>query len=309
MRICIVGCGAMGSIYAALLASADHEVAVIDPYTAHIDAINSQGLRVWGASGDRTVFLPAAVDADQLNHLAPPDLVVCAVKAGFVQSALPTLDKLTGAQTRLLTIQNGLGSAQAIAEHLGAERLIVGIAQGFGASLTAPGTAHHNSMKAIRMGAYDSLAQDQVEEIAMLWRHAGFDAQAEQDIVAMQWSKLICNVAYSAPCAIAGLTVGEVLQHPQMQLLSRAAAYEAHSVARALNVNLPFADVDQQIHQFAQGMPDAKPSVLIDIEHGRPSEIDVINGAIATAARKVGLDAPINAALTTLVKALEATQN
>jgi 2-dehydropantoate 2-reductase len=301
MKIVVVGCGAMGSIYAALLASAGNDVAVVDTNAAHVDAINRQGLRVRGASGDRTVRVPA--------HLHPPeltaDLVICAVKARFVSEAAASMASLIGPETSVLTIQNGLGSADLVAAQVGAGRLIVGVAQGFGASLPEPGCAHHNDMKAIRMGAYGGIAAERVVATADLWQQAGFDAAAVDDIVAMQWEKLICNVAYSAPCAITGMTVGEVRDHHRAGAVSRAAAREAFAVAKALGIALRFADPEQEVRDFAARMPDAKPSVLLDLEAGRISEVDVINGAVPTQAEKIGLQAPVNATLTALVQALE----
>lgn len=300
MNIVVVGCGAMGSIYAALLASAGNKVTVVDTDARHVEAINRHGLRVWGASGDRTLQLPA--------YDTPPDmtadLIVCAVKARFVAAAAASMKPLRGADTVVLTIQNGLGSAEAVAAHVGAERLIVGIAQGFGASLPEPGVAHHSDMKAIRMGAYRDLPAERVAQIARLWSEAGFDAAAVSDIVAMQWEKLICNVAYSAPCAITGMTVGEVRNHPHAGSVSRAAAREAFEIARALGINLRFDDPEHEVRDFAARMPRAKPSVLLDVEAGRPSEVDVINGAIPNEAAKIGRQAPVNATLTELVRAL-----
>jgi len=184
-------------------------------------------------------------------------------------------------------------------------RLIVGVAQGFGASLPEPGHAHHNDMKAIRMGAYDGLSASQVMDIAALWRDAGFDAADVDDILAMQWEKLICNVAYSAPCAVTGLTVGAVMDHPQLGAVSRAAATEAWTVARARQVAIAVDDPVALVREFAGRMPDAKPSVFLDIEAGRISEVDVINGAVPREGKLVGVDAPVNAALTTLVQTLE----
>lgn len=301
MNIAVVGCGAMGSIYAGLLASAGHRVLAVDTNEAHVAAINDRGLRVSGASGDRTVAVRA--------HTAPPsepmDLVIIAVKAAHARAAAGGLGPLLGPGTRVLTIQNGLGAADAVAEVVGRDRLIVGVAQGFGASLPEPGHAHHNDMKAIRMGPYAALPAPDIEAVAALWRSAGFDAAAVTDILAMQWEKLICNVAYSAPCAITGLTVGEVRDHPEMGEVSRAAAIEAWTVARALRVAIDVEDPVALVREFAGRMPHAKPSVLLDLEAGRVSEVSVINGAVPREAARVGLEAPVNATLTALVRTLE----
>jgi len=301
MRIAVVGCGAMGSIYAGLLAAAGNQVLAIDTNEAHVAAINEQGLRVSGASGDRRVTLPAYTTPPA----APAELVIVAVKAAHVAAAAATAQSLLGDDTRVLTIQNGLGAADAVARAVGGERLIVGVAQGFGASLPEPGHAHHNDMKAIRMGAYAGLPARRVAEVAALWRDAGFDAAAVDDIIAMQWEKLICNVAYSAPCALTGLTVGQVMDHPQMGAVSRAAAIEAWTVARVRGVAIAVDDPVALVREFAGRMPEAKPSVLLDIEAGRISEVDVINGAVPREGELAGVEAPVNGALTALVQAIE----
>uniref|UniRef100_UPI002603C594 ketopantoate reductase family protein n=1 Tax=Mycobacterium sp. TaxID=1785 RepID=UPI002603C594 len=193
MKIAVIGCGAMGSIYAARLAAAGNDVLAIDRHQPSIEQISRGGLRVTGPGYDRVVPLRASTTAPD----EPMDLIVLAVKAADVtvgaRQALPML----GAATPVLTIQNGLGSAETVAGIVGAERVAVGIASGFGASRVAPGHVHHNAMRAMRFGAYSSLPHATVESIARAWADAGFDAAAVADIAAMQWEKLICNVAYS----------------------------------------------------------------------------------------------------------------
>ena len=306
MKIAVVGCGAMGSIYAALLASAGNEVFVVDANKTHVQAINKQGLRVWGASGDRTVKIEAFTKRQ--HRIA--DFIIVAVKSADVLAAVPIVQTMINVNTIVLTIQNGLGSSQQLAEIIGNERLMVGVAEGFGASLKAPGEAHHNAMKGIRMGRFaeakgNKLSYSDVECIAELWRIAGFEVYAEKDIEVVQWEKLICNVAYSAPCALTGLTIGEVAKDPYVGSISRSAAAEALKVALLRKISLSFDDPIKKIHDFAIRMPGAKPSMLLDIEAGRDSEVDVINGAIPREAKKVGSDAPVNETLTVLVKSLE----
>jgi 2-dehydropantoate 2-reductase len=300
-RIAIVGCGAMGSIYAGLLAAAGNHLIAVDTNKAHIDAINARGLRISGASGDRTVLIQAFTAPPE--H--PVDLVIIAVKAAHAGAAAASACTLIGPDTAVLTIQNGLGAADLVAEAVGPERLMVGVAQGFGASLPEPGHAHHNDMKAIRIGAYADLGKARVETVAALWREAGFDTAAVTDILAMQWEKLICNVAYSTPCALTGLTVGEVMDDPDAGAVSRAAAREAWMVARALDIGIAVDEPVALVRDFAARMPHAKPSVLLDIEAGRISEVGVINGAIPVQAKKAAMAAPVNATLTSLTRALE----
>lgn len=301
MKIAIIGCGAMGSVYAGLLASAGNEVLAVDRWADHVAAINAQGLRLEGFSGDRSVRIAACE--------TPPgetaDMIVIAVKASAVEAAAAAAQRMMGPRTLVVTIQNGLGSSDVVAGELGTERLMVGIAGGFGASLKGPGHAHHNGMQTIRMGAYGGLAFSEVERAVAVWRGAGFSAEAAPDIAVMQWEKLICNVAYSAPCTLTGLTIGEVRDDPEMGPISRAAASEAWTVARARGIAVNIADPVEHVRTFGSKIPKAKPSLLLDYQAGRKGEIDVINGAIPREGAKVGLEAPVNATLAGLVRVQE----
>lgn len=301
MKIAVIGCGAMGSIYAARLAAAGHDVMAVDRSPAVVEQIARHGLRVTGPASEQLVRMRA-------SGVAPAeamDLVVLAVKAADVEAAARQALPMLGAATPVLTIQNGLGSAEKVAAVVGDTRVAVGIASGFGASRVAPGHVHHNAMRAIRFGAYSSLPHAAVESMARAWADAGFDAAAVTDIAAMQWEKLICNVAYSAPCALTGLTVGQVMDDPEMGPVSGVAATEAWAVARASGIGIAVDDPVAHVRAFGAQMPDAKPSALLDHEACRVSEIDVINGAVPRQGAKVGVAAPVNATLTAVVKAIE----
>jgi 2-dehydropantoate 2-reductase len=301
MKIAVIGCGAMGSIYAARLAAAGGDVLAVDSYQPGIEAIARHGLRVTGPGYDQTVQLRACTVAPS----EPMDLIVLAVKAADVRTGAEQALPMLGADTPVLTIQNGLGSAETVAGIVGEQRVAVGIASGFGASRVAPGHVHHNAMRAMRFGAYSALPFTTVESIAAAWTAAGFDAAAVTDIAAMQWEKLICNVAYSAPCALTGLTVGQVMDDAAMGPVSRAAATEAWTVARASGIAVAVTDPVAHVRNFGAGMPDAKPSALLDHEARRVSEIDVINGAVPRQGARVGVEAPVNATLTALIKTVE----
>lgn len=301
MKIAVIGCGAMGSIYAAKLAAAGNDVLAVDRSRPHVDAIAAQGLKISGPAPEQVV----AMRATTVAPVEPMDLVVLAVKAADVATGAAQALPLLGERTPVLTIQNGLGSADTVADIVGEARVAVGIASGFGASRPAPGHVHHNAMRAVRLGAYGALPLSAVEDIARVWAEAGFDAAAVADIAAMQWEKLICNVAYSAPCALTGMTVGQVMDDADMGPVSRAAATEAWTVARAAGIGIDVPDPVEHVRAFGAQMPDAKPSALLDHQARRVSEIDVINGAVVRKAAQVGEQAPVNTTLTALVKAVE----
>ena len=304
MKIAIVGCGAMGSIYAALLSASGNDVTAIDRSPERAARVNAEGLRVTGASGDRTARIT------MLDHMPEEafDLVVVAVKGTQVAAVAPGIAKMLGANSVVLALQNGIGSADTLAQHLTASQLAIGIAGGFGAELVSPTHAHHNGMQIIRFGPYEKLPLPRLQEIADAWNAAGLKTEVAADIAAMQWEKLICNVAYSAVCALTGKTVGEVMDDPELGPVSRAAAVEAWTVARANGVSLSVDDPIALVQAFAGRMRDARPSLLQDLEAGRPSEIDVINGAVPTFAERAGIAAPVNATLVGLVRARERDQ-
>ncbi len=302
MKIAIIGAGAMGSVYAGLLGDAGNEVWAIDTWREHIDAIRAHGLRVEGASGDRVVKVNAATDVREAGVV---DLVIIATKAMHVEAAAHSVKPLLGKDTIVLTIQNGLGSAQKVARIVGTERLMIGVVGGFGASMKAPGHTHHNGWELVRLGELNGPGTARTERIAEVWRGAGFKVRTYDDMDQLVWEKLICNVTFSGTCTVLGWRIKEVMADEHAWRIASGCAKEAYSVARARGVHLEFEDPVAYVQAFGSKIPDARPSVLLDHLARRRSEIEVINGAIPVTARKVGLTAPYNEVITALVKAKE----
>jgi 2-dehydropantoate 2-reductase len=302
MRIAIVGTGAMGSVYAALLASAGHEVWAIDAWKEHIATIKEKGLRLEGASGDRTVKLNATTDT---KDAGPCDLVILATKAMHVADAASTIKPLLKNETPVLSIQNGLGGPDTAASVLGKERVLVGVVGGFGASMKGPGHAHHNGMELVRLGEFGGPITERLKKVEDAWKSAGFRVKLFDDIDQLVWEKLLCNCAYSGPCGVAEVTVGEVMNDPDLSRISAACASEGFAVAKKKGVKLGFDDPVAYVRDFGSKIPNARPSVLLDLLLGKKSEIDVINGSIPRVARELGMSAPVNEAITALVKAKE----
>lgn len=302
MKIAIVGCGAMGSVYAGLLAAGGHEVWAIDRWKEHIEAIRANGLRVQGASGDRTVRLRATTDPAEAG---PCELLIIATKAMHVKQAARSAGPLLGPRTVVLSIQNGLGGPDAAAKVLGRERVVVGVVGGFGASIKAPGHVHHNGWELVRLGEFDGPVSPRLEQIAEVWRSGGFRVKCFDDIDQLVWEKLICNVCYSGVCTVLERRIIEVIEDPDAWHTASACAREAYAVARARGVKLDIDDPVEYVRAFGLKIPQARPSMLLDHLAGRMSEIDAINGAIPPAAEAVGLAAPWNSAISALVRARE----
>jgi 2-dehydropantoate 2-reductase len=306
MKIAIVGTGAMGSVYAGLFASAGHQVWAIDRWREHIDAIRTKGLRVEGASGERTVKIHATTEPRDAGTC---DLVVLATKAMHVEQAAKSISPLLGRETPVLSIQNGLGGPDTAASILGKERVMVGVVGGFGASMRGPGHAHHNGWELVRLGEYGGMSgggiTPRLRQVEELWRGAGFRVKVFDDIDQLVWEKLLCNCAYSGPGAVAECTIGTVLNDAELSRVSAACATEAFQVALKKSIKLGFGDPVAYVRDFGSKIPEARPSVLLDLMSRRKSEIDVINGSIPRVGREVGVAAPVNEALTALVHAKE----
>ena len=302
MKIAIVGCGAMGSVYAALFAATGNKVWAIDTWREHVEAMRAKGLRLEGASGDRTVRVNATSDARDAGAC---DLVILATKAMHVAAAATSAKALLGKDTPVLSVQNGLGGPDTAAGVLGRERVMVGVVGGFGASMKGPGHAHHNGMELVRLGEFGGPITPRLQKVEQLWAGAGFRVKVFDDIDQLVWEKLICNCAYSGPCALGECTTGEVMADADLSRVSAACATEAFEVALKKKIKLAFDDPVAYVRDFGSKIPKARPSVLLDLLAGRKSEISVINGSIPRVAKELGMAAPVNDTVTALVQAKE----
>jgi len=300
MRIAVVGTGAMGSVYAALLATAGNDVSAVDVDRAHVEAIRAGGLRVGGASGDRVVRLPATTDPAEVGEV---DLVVIATKSMGARAAAASIGPLLGPETTVLPIQNGLGAADEVAAVVGENRLVVGVAGGFGASVVEPGHAHHHGLELVRLGERAGPATGRTERIADVWRRTGFTVATYDDVRRLQWEKLICNACFAGLCGVLECTLGDVIANPPAWRVALRCAQEALDVGRARGVELEIDDCEAYVREYGLAIAGARPSVLLDLLAGRPTEVEWINGAVPREAALAGLAAPANELVTQLVLA------
>ena len=303
-RIGVIGTGAMGSIYAAIMAEAGYEVIAIDSWQDHVDAINARGLRLSGVSGDRHVTGITA--AGSLDGLPSCDLYIIATKAAHVGDAARAIAAVMRPDSLVLTIQNGLGAGERIAAHMATDNVLLGVAEGFGASMKGPGHAHHNAMKLIRLGEINGGMTDRLAVLESLWQQAGFAARAFPDITQLIWEKFVCNVTLSAPCTAFDCTVGELMANPESWQTALACAREAYECGLAEGVDFSFDDIDRYVTDFASMVGDASPSMRSDHQAGRASEIDAINGMVPVVGARHGIATPVNETLTALLRAREA---
>jgi 2-dehydropantoate 2-reductase len=305
MKIAIFGVGAMGSVYAGLMAEAGHEIWAVDIWQEHVDTINRDGLRVEGASGDRVVQgIHATSNAADVGAC---DLYVLATKASGVGPAAREIAPLMGSESMVITIQNGLGAGERIAEFMDADRVLLGVADGFGASMKGPGHVHHSAMNLIRVGEMNGGMTDRLQRITGVWQEAGFNAKAFEDIDQLIWGKYICNVTFSGPCTVFDRTLGELMADADSWAIAQGCALEVYALGQAKRIEFTFDDPIEYVTAFGHKMPDARPSMLLDHHAQRPSEIDAINGMAVELGRQLGIPTPYNEVLSAVIRQREAS--
>jgi 2-dehydropantoate 2-reductase len=299
--VCVVGCGAVGSLFAANLARLDGvEVWAYDLDRAHVDAINANGLRLSGA-GDVVGRPRATADA---GELPPCDFGIVATKCMHTGAALASTAHAF-ADGSVASVQNGVGNEEAIAEH--AERVIRGTTFPAGRVLE-PGHVQWDVKGDTTLGPFEPSPAPlaQVERLAEACTRAGMPTAAVADARGLQWRKLIFNAATNPVGALTGLTHGRVCENPALRRFVSGLVDEGKAVAAAQGIELD-ADPEALIDHAARPEVayDHKASMLQDVEARRTTEVDWLNGGIVRFGGEYGVPTPLNQAIVALVKGVE----
>ncbi len=301
MRVCVVGCGAVGSLFAANLAQLDDiEVWAYDLFREHVDAINRDGLRLSGA-GEALGRLTATSDPTELPSC---DFGIVATKAMHTEEAIAAT-AAAFAYGCVATVQNGLGNEEAIAKH--AERVIRGTTFPAG-KLLEPGHVQWDVKGDTTLGPFEPRPApfDEIARLADACSRAGMPTTAVPDARGPQWRKVIFNAATNPVGALTRLTHGRVCEDTELRRLVSGLVDEGKSVAAAQGIGLD-ADPEDLIDHAAK--PEVaynhKASMLQDVEARRPTEIDYLNGGIVRFGAEHGVPTPLNRAIWSLVKGLE----
>ncbi len=303
MKIGIIGAGAMGSVYAGLMADAGHDVWMFDAWAEHVAAVKANGLKVEGASGKRVAHPNATTNAAEAGVV---ELAIVATKAMQTKAAVEAARPMIGPETPVLSLQNGLGNVERIQELVDPANVLCGIAGGFGASMVGPGHVHHNGMEAINIAETNGAGiTPRVEAVADAWRDSGFTVGVYDDIWPVVWSKLMANIAVSATCTLTGMRVGQIVKNEWAWGLSLDCVREAPACAKAKGIKLLYDDPIAWVHDFTTKIPDARPSMYLDTQAGRVSEIASIHGGVVAEGEKLGVPTPTCAFMVRAVTALQ----
>ena len=303
MRVTIVGCGAVGSLFAANLAQLDDvEVWAFDLDREHVAAINEHGLRLSGA-GEVVGKLRATTDAAELP---PSDFGIVATKCMHTAPAIEAT-AAAFANGSVCSVQNGVGNEEVLAQHV--ERVIRGTTFPAG-RVVEPGHVQWDVKGDTTIGPFEPrpAPMADIEQLADACTRGGMPTQAVADARGPQWRKLIFNAATNPIGALTGLTHGRVVEDPALRRLVSQLVDEGKAVAAAQGIELD-ADPEELIDHAAR--PDVaydhKASMLQDVEARRPTEIDYLNGGISRFGREQSVPTPMNDAVTALIKGLEAS--
>jgi 2-dehydropantoate 2-reductase len=301
MRVCIVGCGAVGSIFAANLAQLDDvEVWAYDLAQPHVDAINANGLRLSGA-GEVVGSVQATSDAGELPAC---DFGIVATKAMHTEPAIAATAHAF-ADGAVCSVQNGIGNEETLAGYV--PRVIRGTTFPAG-RIVEPGHVQWDVKGDTTIGPFEPSPApvDEIERLGEACTRAGLPTEAVADARGPQWRKLIFNAATNPVGALTGLTHGGVCEDPALRRLVSGLVDEGKAVAAAQQIVLD-ADPEELIDHAAKPEVayDHKASMLQDVEARRQTEIDYLNGGIVRFGREHSVPTPLNAAILALVKGLE----
>lgn len=302
MKVCVVGCGAIGSIFAAHLAQLDDvEVWAYDLWQEHVRAINERGLRLSGTS-DLVGRVRATSDPAELP---PCDYGIVATKSMHTARAIEETAHAFRAGA-VCSVQNGIGNEEIVAEHVA--EVIRGTTVPAG-HIVEPGHVGQDVGGGTYIGPFEPrpAPMAKVRELADAITRGGLETHALEDARGAQWRKVIFNIGANATAALTGLTHGRLYEYVPMRELALAVMAEGRAVAEAQGIVLEGPSAEEVFEQTAQkGQAyEHKASMLQDVEAGRDTEIDFLNGAIVVFGERYGVEAPLNRALTALVKGME----
>jgi 2-dehydropantoate 2-reductase len=303
MKIAVVGPGAMGCLFAGMLSRGGHEVWLIDRRPDRAKLLARRGIWISGVSGEHNAPVHATASAE---HAGAADLVIVAVKSYDTREAAQAAEPLIGAETVVLSIQNGLGNIETLAGSLGEGRVIGGTTT-HGATLIAPGQVRHAGQGPTTIGEVDGELTDRARQVAAAFSGAGLRAELTADLSSVLWGKLAVNAGVNAVATLAEVRNGGILESRHLRSLLRAAVQEAVEVATAKGIEMPQPDMPGHAEGVCQRTADNINSMLQDVRRRRRTEIDAINGAVVTEGDKAGVAAPTNRLLTALVHGLEDT--
>jgi 2-dehydropantoate 2-reductase len=289
MRIAVMGSGAVGAYFGAKLARAGNDVAFVARGN-HLTAMRCHGLHVHSPEGN--LHVQNSLFTETPSDIGIVDLILFCVKSYDTQTAVKALGPLIGPDTTILSLQNGIDNPAKIAEQWGAERTWAGVVY-IGAHISSPGIVNHSSGGRIISGPLKSKPAEKIYAIESILSAAGVPCQIVSNIQQIQWTKLLWNAPFCAIACITGANVAEILRSQELTAIAVECMKEVRAAARTRDI-----DIDSQLIsdtlKFSKSLGSFKPSMLQDLEAGKPLEYEAFNGIVVRLLKEHGLEAPVN---------------
>lgn len=304
-RIGVMGAGAVGSFYGAMLARAGHEVTLIGR-PAHVQAVQRDGLKLEMGGTTHAVNLQAGEDPAALRGA---ELVLCCVKSGDSEAAARQMAPHLGTDTWVLSLQNGVDNAEILARRLPCR--VIPAAVYVAVALAGPGRVCHFGRGDLAVGAMPGGTHSSVPEwptlqaLVELFADAQVPVRIVPDVAVELWAKLLVNCAYNAISALAQMPYAKLAALTWVRDVQDLVVQEVIAVAAACGVSLPLQASREAVQKIALAMPQQLSSTAQDMARRRPSEIDHLNGYVARRGRELGVAVPVNQTLHALVKLVE----
>jgi 2-dehydropantoate 2-reductase len=294
----------MGSLLAAfLLKLKKEEVWLLDYKKERAAKILESGITIEGVTGSWQVKPNVSAD---INEIGPADLFIICVKSYDTKKAIAGVKPLIKENSAVLTLQNGIGNIEIIAEAVGNEKVVGGVTN-LGATLTGAGSVRHAGKGETAIGRMDGKMTVQMRSIRDIFNKAGLDTKISRDIKGLIWSKLIINAAINALTAIVRINNGKLTELESTRKIMRDTVTEATRIAKRKRIKLAFDDPLAKVEAVAEATATNISSMLQDVMRKKRTEIDFINGVIVRQGQELGIPVPVNQMLVDLVKTIESS--
>lgn len=301
MRFAVLGAGALGSLFGARLAAAGHPVTLLARADDHVDAVRERGLTLRTPYGsERTVTPAATTDPDAVT---PPDCVLVCVKAHQTTAAMRGVagTRLLAADPAILSLQNGLGNARTLTNHVPADAVLTGVTA-HGATRPEPGVVDHAGTGPTHIGRFEGPTDARTRDVASALSDA-VEVTVVEDVRDRVWEKAVVNVAVNATTALADVPNGALVDGDPADRLIRRAVAEAAAVGRAEGRDLPpDARLVERVREVAAATASNRSSMLSDLDAGRRTEVEALHGAVVERAARHALAVPVLETLADLVR-------
>jgi 2-dehydropantoate 2-reductase len=303
MKIVIVGPGAIGCLFAAFLSKSKEDVWLLDKNKENAAKLNESGISIEGLSGSIHIKVKTTSSTAEIGKA---DLILICVKSFNTKSAVEQIKPLLADNTKILTLQNGIGNIEIISEIAGEDRVIAGVTNE-GATLIELGKIRHAGRGETIIGSPCGKTPVEMRSIREVFNKAGFETKMTRDIKSLIWSKLIINVGINALSAITRLPNGKLTQFEGTKRILRDAVTEAARVAKRKRIKLIFDDPLAKVEAVCESTSGNLSSMLQDVLRKKRTEVDFINGVIVRLAQELGIEVPTNKFLLDLINTIESS--